>query len=267
MRNSGNQVIYTLLSVTIALLAILVAIQVMNTLDRYARRKAETEVSLRSMPKGDRSVASAAGVSAMGPHDVWASQQHLLEVQQRLDRMMEENLTSLAAFQSNVVGHSAPDGTPMVAASNPLAVMERMRRQMHDLFGEACDSFHALPLPGDFDEGWRTLDLTPSMDLREEPQAYVISLRLPQVDQPTIYVNLDGQTLTIQVEWEVVASRGGPLGHASTRRAEQLLRRVRLPGNPALDKRATATYQDGLLQVRVPKAAETPVGDSPVRVL
>ena len=113
-------------------------------------------------------------------------------------------------------------------------------------------------LPGLLD-GFDGLGFTPLADLEETDDAYVVEIELPGVQRGDIDVTLAGRQLTVTGE------------RKERERIGVLRRRTRVAGRfhyevvlPACDPDAdiTASYDDGVLTVRVPK----PEADRPRRI-
>jgi len=116
---------------------------------------------------------------------------------------------------------------------------------------------NVVPLLPDWElPGWITGDestgFTPLADVEETPDAYLVEVELPGISRGDIDVSLAGRTLTITAE------------RKERERVGVLRRRTRVTGRlrytvalPAIDPDADveAGYDDGVLTVRVPKAA------------
>lgn len=96
---------------------------------------------------------------------------------------------------------------------------------------------------------------TPSVDIEETPDEFVLKADLPGVAQKDVKVTLMGDTLTIRGERkQESATREG-----SSRRLERVhgtFERSFTLGTPVRNDRVKAQYRDGVLEVRVPKAEE-----------
>ncbi len=128
---------------------------------------------------------------------------------------------------------------------------------------------------------WRDADLTrlfedlftpttssaafvPSIELSENENDYLISAELPGIGENDVDVQVDdNNVLTIRGEKksEVRESRGG--SEFSERTYGEFVRSIQLP--PTIDAaNIEGTYENGVLQLRVPKAAETRARKIPI---
>ena len=97
--------------------------------------------------------------------------------------------------------------------------------------------------------------LSPSLDLEESKDGFVIRVDVPGVSQNDVKVTLLGDTLSIRGERKQVEVQSDHQVHRSERRYGSFERSFRL-GVPVRADGVTATVRDGVLEVRVPKAEE-----------
>ena len=95
----------------------------------------------------------------------------------------------------------------------------------------------------------------PPVDVEESAEEFIVRLDLPGVSQKDVKVSLLGDTLTIRGERKSETNcKDGSL-HRSERAYGQFERSFTL-GTPVRNDQVKATYKDGVLEVRVPKAEE-----------
>ncbi len=122
-----------------------------------------------------------------------------------------------------------------------------------------------VTLPSLFDGFWagferpmsafRATHPGPRIDLAETADAYELSAELPGAAEADIEVTVADGVLTVRAEKKTEAEREEPRYHLRERGHGNLERRFRLP--PTADADAiTAKFENGLLQVWVPKVAE-----------
>ena len=94
---------------------------------------------------------------------------------------------------------------------------------------------------------------TPSVDIEETPEEFVVRADLPGVAQKDVKVSLMGDTLTIRGErrTESASKDGSP--HRLERSHGTFERSFSL-GTPVRNDQVRAQVRDGVLEVRIPKA-------------
>jgi HSP20 family protein len=103
----------------------------------------------------------------------------------------------------------------------------------------------------------------PASARRDDTCELVITAKLPGVDEKDVDVAVSGDTLTIKAERKVEhQGKGGDERHPD-RRAEPFARSVRLPFEVS-DEEINATFDEGVLTVRVQKLTEAP--NTPIEV-
>lgn len=121
-------------------------------------------------------------------------------------------------------------------------------RDLSDLWDRAWRSMDWPMAP------WATTAWRPPVDIEETDDAYVFEVELPGVKRDDIHVEIGDQELSITGELKE-RERVGVLRHR-TRRTGSFQYRTSLPGGVDAD-RAEASYADGVLTVRVPRAEES----------
>jgi len=106
---------------------------------------------------------------------------------------------------------------------------------------------------------------SPAVDIQESPEEFILWADLPGLSQKDVKVSLMGDTLTIRGErrQEEVQQEG------SMHRTERLygsFERSFTLGTPVRNDKVKATFRDGVLEVRVPKAEEARLREIEVQV-
>ncbi|MFP4623328.1 MAG: Hsp20/alpha crystallin family protein [Gemmatimonadota bacterium] len=123
---------------------------------------------------------------------------------------------------------------------SPWAEMNRLAREMDSMFGGVSGS----------NDLW-----APPVDVEETADEIVLTAELPGMKREAIDIELEDGVLTIQGEKKEEEKQEGTQGLLYERRWGSFTRRFTLPR--AVDAgNITASYQDGILKVRVPKAEE-----------
>lgn len=130
---------------------------------------------------------------------------------------------------------------PVVTRSrSPLSEMNRLAREMDSLFG-------GLNSNSDL---W-----SPPVDVEENADALVLTAELPGMQHEDIDIELEDGVLTIQGEKKEEQKEEGTQGLLYERRWGSFTRKFTLPR--AVDAgNITASYENGILTVSIPKAEE-----------
>ena len=105
----------------------------------------------------------------------------------------------------------------------------------------------------------------PPVNLHETEEAYVLTAELPGVAPEAIDVSLEGTTVTISGERKIDYAAGdGTAVHRRERQSGHFTRAFELPTKFDLD-RVEARHRDGVLELHLPKSAETRARTIPVQ--
>ena len=96
---------------------------------------------------------------------------------------------------------------------------------------------------------------TPSLDVEESEEGFTLHLEVPGVDPDAVDVSLEDNVLTVAGERSFYDERTSENFRRVERRFGRFHRAVRLPDRVNPDG-VEASYRDGILTVRVPKAEE-----------
>ena len=143
----------------------------------------------------------------------------------------------------NLIRYHAPDSTPWPA-------LDRWSNLRDEL-----NSFFDMPFSSGFGRtsqlftGW-----SPALDLYESADHFVAVVELPGMLKEDIDISLHDGTLTISGEREQESSNG-ETAQRTERYVGSFRRSIALPTRVDSSK-VTATYEDGILKVTLPKAEE-----------
>jgi len=93
------------------------------------------------------------------------------------------------------------------------------------------------------------------VDLYETDDEVVVQASLPGVKAAEVQVSVTGKTLTVRAETEAEQADERPNYHRQERRYGAFQRSLTLPVRVDADK-ANATFENGVLDLRLPKAPE-----------
>ncbi len=134
---------------------------------------------------------------------------------------------------------------------DPIRELRSMRRAIERLLDEVLEDFGTevdLPERRREREVWR-----PAVELYETDTEVVARAALPGVDPKSIDVQVDERSMTLAAERREETEERGRNYHRRELRYGRFERTLPLPTEVKPDQ-AKATYRDGVLEVRVPKA-------------
>jgi HSP20 family protein len=129
---------------------------------------------------------------------------------------------------------------------------ERNQNQMNRLFA------HALGLHGQRQDtalGGSSPAWAPALDISERKDAYLITVELPGVKMDDLQITVEDRLLTIQGERHVTNDSSEEQYHRIERRYGAFRRSITLPAHVVAEG-VEASFEDGVLQIVVPKAEE-----------
>lgn len=106
---------------------------------------------------------------------------------------------------------------------------------------------------GDDGTVWGTALLSPPLDLSETSDAINLRLDLPGVEAKEIDIQVNSRQLTISGERKEEREETGQTFHRVERSVGRFSRSVMLPCE-VLEDQVDARYQDGVLQIKLPKS-------------
>lgn len=121
----------------------------------------------------------------------------------------------------------------------------RLRQEMDSLFERFFESFPRLGIT-------RRMGLTPAIDLCETKDDIIVKAEIPGIDSKEIDISLSGDVLSIKGEKKQEKVDKDKNFHRVERSYGSFSRSVRLPCEVEEEK-ITATYERGVLNVRLPK--------------
>jgi HSP20 family protein len=138
----------------------------------------------------------------------------------------------------------------MVTRWDPFGEALSLRDAMNRLFEQA------VLQPSAETGAARDAGIVPPMDVHESQDAYTVKVSLPGVKPEDVNIQYQQGALTISGEVKEDQSREQGGYHIRERRTGRFSRVLRLPETVNADK-AEATFEHGVLTLRLPKAEET----------
>lgn len=123
---------------------------------------------------------------------------------------------------------------------------------------------HPIARPIDRLAGESVARWMPAVDLEETGDQFVLTADLPGFTGGAVEIGLEKRVLTLRGEIAEESGGGDRRYHLRERRLRRFRRSFTLPRSVSAD-RATATCEDGVLQVRMPKTPESTARTIPIR--
>ena len=130
----------------------------------------------------------------------------------------------------------------------PFGDLGELSRRFENIFGRSLlPTWRRLPLE---ERGW-----VPSIDVLEKEDKYTVRAELPGIKEEDIGVSVVGDTLTIKGERKAESEVREEDYHCCECSYGSFFRSIALPSNVDTEK-IEASYEGGILEVSLPKAAE-----------
>jgi HSP20 family protein len=154
------------------------------------------------------------------------------------------NLPRKEILIMNLVRYQAPELTPWAASDR----WSTLRDELNSFFEMPFSS--GFGRAGQLFTGW-----SPALDLYENNDNVIAVVELPGMRKEDIDISLHDGTLTVSGERKRETSGGGEKAERTERYIGTFRRSIALPTRVDANK-VSATYQDGILKVTLPKAEE-----------
>jgi HSP20 family protein len=143
-----------------------------------------------------------------------------------------------------VIRYQAPDSAPWSALNR----WSNLRDELNSFFDTPFRS--GFGQTGQLFTGW-----SPALDLYESGDQFIAVVELPGMPKEVIDISLHDGALTISGERKTESNNDGETAQRSERYVGTFRRSIALPTRVDPSK-VTATYEDGILRVTLPKAEE-----------
>lgn len=144
---------------------------------------------------------------------------------------------------------------------DPFKELDELQNRLATLFGRAPVRQRATGA----DEIMAPADWAPLVDIVENDKEYLIKVELPEVKKDDVRVTVDNGVLTISGERKLEKEEGGRKYRRIERAYGRFARSFGLPDN-ADPAKVSATFKDGVLEVRVGKAEQAKPKQIEIRV-
>ena len=137
-----------------------------------------------------------------------------------------------------------------------LPSIEELYRLQHRI-DDFWSNYGGIPIKGD---SWM-----PAVDIYENDDSYVIKAEIPGIKEEDVDVSVFGDRLTIKGEKKAETEVKEENYYRSERSYGSFIRSVDLPPNVDTEKIA-ANYDDGILEITIPKTSVTEVASKKIPV-
>jgi HSP20 family protein len=138
-----------------------------------------------------------------------------------------------------------------LARWDPFQDLLSIQDEMNQLFGQALGQGGRTATRGEA----ATRTWAPALDIAERNDAYVVTVEVPGIKPEELEITLENGALTISGERRFESETTEKQYHRVERRYGAFRRSITLPDRVRADA-IEASFEDGLLQVVVPKAEE-----------
>lgn len=131
---------------------------------------------------------------------------------------------------------------------NPYEEMQRMQKEMEQLFDDSFSRFHMNTPLG-------SLSKVPDVDLQEKADQYVVTVNVPGADESSLDVKLEDRILHISIKTEHAEAQTDEKNGQYNFRERfigEFHRALTLPG-PADVAKMKTDYRNGVLTITIPK--------------
>jgi len=132
---------------------------------------------------------------------------------------------------------------------SPFRELEEMGRRFEDVLARPFLPTLWRRLPG-AEKGW-----TPPIEMFEKEDTFVVKAELPGMKKEEIDISVVGDTLTIRGERKAESEVKEEDYYCCERSYGSFLRSITLPATVDI-KKIKASYEDGILEISLPKAPE-----------
>ncbi|GBC91168.1 Spore protein SP21 [bacterium HR14] len=134
-----------------------------------------------------------------------------------------------------------------VVAWNPFRELERMRREMDELFGRLFDLRPSIDS--------ERIEFSPTLDVYETPDEFVLFVTAPGVKEGDMQVEIADGTITISGERKPLIEGENVTPHYISRLGGygKFTVSYTVP-TPIDENKVKAVYRNGILEIRLPKA-------------
>ncbi|HUJ79624.1 MAG TPA: Hsp20/alpha crystallin family protein [Nitrospiria bacterium] len=156
-------------------------------------------------------------------------------------------------------------GSKAISERKPFSGLTQMEREMERWFDDMMGRPRfRLGLP----DWWRRRELMPrqpAVEIAEDKEQVIVTAEIPGLKKGDIQVNLSDTLLTISGERKEETEKREKGYYYSERSYGSFTRSIQLPAEVKTDK-ASATFKDGVLEIRLPKTEQAKQREVTIKV-
>jgi HSP20 family protein len=136
---------------------------------------------------------------------------------------------------------------------------------------KTVSSYHSLPnafermIDDNFFVNYDNNNWTPSVDINESSDTFIINADLPGIKKSDIEVKIEENILTLKAERKIAKKNVNEKYHFSERRSGTFSRSFKLPKS-VKEEKITADFDNGVLSINIPKAEDAITSNRLVKV-
>jgi len=140
-----------------------------------------------------------------------------------------------------------------LAPRRPVRELARLRNEMDRLFDEFMGAgWPSLRRWPELLGGWPYAEAAPALDVYDDKDAVVVKAEVPGMEKDDVHVDISGDVLTVRGEKKKEEKIEEEDYYCRERAFGAFSRSIRLPVEVQGDK-ASATFKNGVLEMRLPK--------------
>ena len=136
---------------------------------------------------------------------------------------------------------------------------------------KTASSYHTLPnifermIDDNFFYDYDNINWTPSVDINESSETFMITADLPGIKKSDIEVKVEGNVLILNAERKIDKTSSNEKYHFSERRSGTFSRSFKLPKS-VKEEKITADFDNGVLSIIIPKAEDAIMSNRLIKV-
>ena len=136
---------------------------------------------------------------------------------------------------------------------------------------KTVSSYHTLPnifermIDDNFFYDYDNINWTPSVDINESSDTFMITADLPGIKKSEIEVKVEENVLILNAERKIDKTKSNEKYHFSERRSGTFSRSFKLPKS-IKEEKITADFDNGVLSIIIPKAEDAIISNRLIKV-